>query len=48
MLYKRPRTASFELRVPHSTRGANTISSVFGIHVLYAESEVNKGQMTLN
>jgi hypothetical protein len=48
MLSKRPRMASFELRVPHSTRGANTIGSVFGIDVLYAGSKVNKRQMTLN
>jgi hypothetical protein len=48
MLYKQPRMSCSELRVPHSTDGANTIGSVFGIHVLYAGSKVNKRQMTLN
>ncbi len=39
-----------QLRItsPHYTRGANTIGSVFGIHVLYAGSKANKRQMTLN
>ena len=40
--------SSFELRVFRFICGANKIGSVFGIHVLYARSKVNKRQMTLN
>ena len=36
------------LRSVENIRGANTIGSVSGIHVLYAGFKVNKRQMTLN